>query len=94
MNVASVKAWLTLVAAAGTAVIPAAALAQEAPQDALAGRHKNYQSPQHFALEVRFSPFTPEIDSDPALHGTAPYATAYGTHTRLLLGAELDWQAG
>ena len=94
MRVPSKSVWWTLAAVTGTTVPSAPAFAQDASPDVLAGRHKNYQSPQHFALEVRFSPYTPDIDSDPALHGAAPYATAFGTNARLMLAAELDWQAG
>lgn len=94
MNVATTRSRLALLAAAGVAVVvPSVARAQDGAEQALAGRHQSYQSPQYFALELRFSPFTPDIDSDPALHGTAPYATAFGTNARLLIAAELDWQA-
>lgn len=93
MTVASTKMGLALLAAAGVAMMPGRARGQVAAEQALVGRHTNFQSPQYFALELRFSPFTPDIDSDPALHGTAPYATAFGTNPRLLIAAELDWQA-
>jgi hypothetical protein len=93
VSVAPRKVWLALVAAAGAAVIPARVGAQETPDEILVGRHKSYQSPQHFAFEVRFSPFTPDVDSDPALHGAAPYATSFGMNARLLFAAEFDWQA-
>jgi hypothetical protein len=88
------RVWVTAVAAAVTMMLlPARALAQESSQEFLEGKHKNYQSPQHFALEVRFSPYNPDIDSDPALHGATPYATAFGSPPRVLFAAEFDWQA-
>jgi hypothetical protein len=72
--------------------IPGIATAQER-QDVLEGKRKHFESPQHFAIEVRFSPFTPDIDSDPALGGKTPYADAFGTSPQLLFAAEFDWQA-
>jgi hypothetical protein len=75
-----------------TCALAGPAFAQESQEGALLARHKPYESPQHFALELRFSPFTPDIDKDPALHGT-PYADAFGSADRLLFGAEFDWQA-
>jgi hypothetical protein len=69
------------------------ALSQESQAEALQPRHKQYESPQHFALELRFSPFTPDIDKDPALGGKTPYADAFGSPEHLLFGAEFDWQA-
>lgn len=71
---------------------PVVARAQEGA-GALASRHSEYQSPQYFALELRFSPYTPDIDSDPALGGKTPYATVFGTSPQVLIAMELDWQA-
>jgi len=70
-----------------------AAHAQTDSGEALSGRHRNYESPQHFAAEVRFSPFTPAIDSDPALNGAKPYEQVFGSTPRLLFSVEFDWQA-
>jgi hypothetical protein len=81
------------VLAVGLALMPTRASAQEARQEILVGKHKNYESPQHFALELRFSPFTPDIDSDPILAGATPYKDTFGSSPRLLLAGELDWQA-
>ena len=61
-------------------------------------RHKSFESPQHFALELRFAPYWPDIDSDPAFAGLAPaqrpYAATFGNRpwARLLFGFEFDWQ--
>jgi len=69
------------------------ARAQEDADQALSGRHKAFSSPQHFDAEVRISPFKPDVDGDPALHGATPYAQAFGTGPRILFGLEFDWQA-
>jgi len=50
-----------------------------------------YRSAQHFALELRFSPYKPQIDEEPGLKGT-PYANTFGSSRRLMVAAELDWQ--
>lgn len=51
-----------------------------------------YRSAQHFAFEIRVSPYRPQVDDDPSLRGQ-PYARNFGTSPRLMLGLELDWQA-
>lgn len=50
-----------------------------------------YRSAQNFALELRFSPYTPQIDQEPGLKGT-PFADTFGDKARLFVGLELDWQ--
>jgi len=61
-------------------------------------RHKQFESPQHFAAEIRFAPYWPDIDSDPAFAALAPanrpYASTFGNRpwARLLFGFEVDWQ--
>lgn len=89
-----------LVAGVGTAgmvsalaLAPRAASAQEDGLDSLYAHHHAYESPQNFAVEIRFSPFRPNVDSDPSLHGCTPFADIFGTGSNLLIGAELDWQA-
>jgi hypothetical protein len=51
-----------------------------------------YQSPQNFALELRFSPYYPEVDDEPGLRGT-PFKDRFGDSARVYAGLELDWQA-
>lgn len=58
----------------------------------LEGRSRHFESPQHFALEFRFSPYRPRIDSEPGLNGNTPYKDVYGTMPRLVLQIEFDWQ--
>jgi hypothetical protein len=75
--------------------LPGRAFGQETKESEevfLGAEHKRYESPQHFALELRFSAFTPDIDKDPLLAGRNPYETAFGTADHLLFGAEFDWQ--
>lgn len=84
---------LALVITFAPVLLPTGARAQESRPGVLESKHKKYESPQHFAIEVRFSPFKPAIDSDPALQGQAPFAHVFGTSAHLLLAAEFDWQA-
>ncbi len=82
---------LVLLATLGAA---ATALAQEDNRvDPLGGRDRGIHSPQNFAVEIRFSPYHPDVDSDPALHGATPYQNVFGTAPRFFIGAEFDWQA-
>lgn len=48
-------------------------------------------SPQHFAFELRFGPYYPQVDSEPGLTGK-PFENVFGGKSRLLVAAELDWQ--
>jgi len=92
------RSRFALAVAAGAVLAPVTlttglAGAQEGRQELLLGKHRNYESPQHFAFELRFSPWSPSVDSDPALGKTAPYATTFGTGALVFIGAEFDWQA-
>jgi hypothetical protein len=49
-----------------------------------------YKSAQNFALELRFSPYKPQIDDEPGL-SSRPYADTFGGR-RLMIGLEFDWQ--
>ncbi|HEX8796122.1 MAG TPA: MXAN_2562 family outer membrane beta-barrel protein [Polyangiaceae bacterium] len=56
-------------------------------------RHQRYESPQNFAIELRFSSFKPQVDSDPNLNGCTPFSDIFGSGSSLLAGVEFDWQA-
>jgi len=87
------RAVVAVGAAGAMLLLGRSALAQEDRQEVLTSKHRQYESPQHFAIELRISPFTPDIDSDPALGGQTPFGTVFGTSKRILLGLEFDWQA-
>ena len=53
--------------------------------------HEPPESPQAFALELRFGPYRPKIDDE--LPAARPYESTFGTDKRLYMGFELDWQA-
>ncbi len=72
-------------------LLPKDALASE--QDIFNDEKRSKKSPQHFALEVRISPFTPDIDKESSLGGKTPYKDTFGTMKRALVGFEFDYQA-
>jgi hypothetical protein len=49
-----------------------------------------YESPQHFALEIRLGPYVPQIDD--TFPTDKPYESVFGTDRRLAFGLEFDWQ--
>jgi hypothetical protein len=78
---------------AGLSAIAVVLLSSVAGAQELTGSHpRSFESPQHFAFELRFSPYTPNIDSAPGLTGK-PYETTFGTTPRVLPAIEFDWQA-
>ena len=81
------------IAAVGMLACACSAFAQEDRQDVLGGRHKMYESAQHFAIELRFASFTPDVDSNPSLRGATPFASTLGDFSRLMFQMEFDWQA-
>ncbi len=49
------------------------------------------ESPQYGAFELRFGPYRPAVDDNPALAGR-PYHDVFKDHTMFLTSLELDWQ--
>jgi hypothetical protein len=88
----SVLRLLTATTVVAGALVASTALAQDDTSEPMLGRHRHFETPQHFAAEIRFSPFTPNVDSDPALTGK-PYEAAFGSSPRVMFGLEVDWQA-
>jgi hypothetical protein len=93
-----------LAAAFASLACASSAAAQDRERDAPIGGtgRSKFESPQNFAAEVRVGLFNPAIDSDPAFNNCrasasvptcAPYKKIFGTAPRLLVSAELDWQA-
>jgi hypothetical protein len=52
---------------------------------------RKYRSPQHFALELRFGPYRPDVDSEFST-GRTPYRDYFGGNRRLMSQIELDYQ--
>jgi hypothetical protein len=49
-------------------------------------------SPRNYALELRFGPYTPDVDSEFGGGPTAPYAFTFGTKNRLMSQLEFDFE--
>src|SRR4051812_22637754 len=54
-------------------------------------REHPFRSPQNFALELRFSPYYPNVDKEPGLAGQ-PFKQSFGDNARFFIGLEFDWQ--
>lgn len=50
------------------------------------------ETPQHFAFELRFGPYKPDVDSEFS-NGKTPYASTFGNGKGFHFGVEFDWQA-
>jgi hypothetical protein len=53
-------------------------------------RKDRIRSPQNMAVELRFGPYVPRIDSE--FGSAAPYQSSFGKKKRLMVGFEVDYQ--
>lgn len=91
----------TMLRGLGTVVSVAALLGVARPAWAddesgvLTSRHKTYESPQNFAIELRLGPYHPRVDAAPefAAAGASPYRDVFGDSLRWEFAVEFDWQA-
>jgi hypothetical protein len=83
--------WLSSAAFACLGLAAPSAHATE--QDMFNETANKGKSPQHFALELRISPYMPNVDSESGLNGKTPYKDTFGSSPRPLVGVEFDWQA-
>jgi hypothetical protein len=51
-----------------------------------------FRTSQNWALEIRVSPYYPQVDDDPNLNGQKPFENNFGNKARVLISFELDWQ--
>lgn len=51
----------------------------------------SYRSPQYAALEVRFGPYRPRVDSEFG-EGSSPFSDAFGSGDSIMGGGEVDYQ--
>lgn len=74
-------------------ILAGALLASEASALELGtpAREHPHRSAQHFALEIRLSPYYPDVDQEPGLRGD-PFEQSFGGKPRVYIGLELDWQ--
>lgn len=71
----------------------------EMPPNFVERQPESYRSPQHFAIELKLGPYSPNIDSSPGLGGRTPFADVYNPARRparppgrLMVQLEFDWQ--
>jgi hypothetical protein len=93
-----------LSAAALLLLLSSMARAQELGPLELDAPPTDYHSPQHFALEIKFGSYSPNIDATAGLHaGATPFADLWNSQLdpskqgkrpagQLLASLELDWQ--
>ncbi|MCC7536666.1 MAG: fibronectin type III domain-containing protein, partial [Deltaproteobacteria bacterium] len=77
---------------AGAALLAGAIVVMWAPRPAEAQMRMLRESPQRFALALRFGPYYPDVDSEVGGAG-GPFSTYFGDGARLLAGVELDIDA-
>jgi len=58
----------------------------------ITSERNRHGSPQHFALEFRFSPYRPDVDSEFDGTGRHPYQDFFGSGRHLLSQLEFDYQ--
>lgn len=87
----AVAAARPLCMAAALLIVGIAADPRHAEAQVIRGDDNVYRSPQHFALELRFGPYSPDIDSE--FDGKAtPHRDFFGSNRRLMSQFELDYQ--
>jgi hypothetical protein len=71
--------------------------ASEASAQSVLTDDAHIESPQRFAFELRFGPYSPEIDDGlpqgTTACGSGPYAAVFDNDTALMTEVEFDWQA-
>lgn len=72
-----------------SALVQARAGAQVIESERDRGRHS---SPQHFAFELKFGPYKPDIDSEFAGTSRTPYKDFFGSRRKLMTQLEFDYE--
>jgi hypothetical protein len=72
-------------------VLAAATLGPRPAAGQVFARSESYRSPKRFALELRFGPYSPDVDAELS-NGKTPHRTFFGGDRRLLTQLELDYQ--
>jgi hypothetical protein len=89
----SAGVFVSILAAFGGSARAQTDILEAAPTETPAGNR--YRSPQHFAFELKFGPYKPDIDSEFPSSGVnkrTPYADYFGNGSHLLSAIEFDWQ--
>jgi hypothetical protein len=81
--------WLMVTLAAGSAQAQVAGHVQT--EEASAAQRGDYRTPRQWAIELRFGPYAPDIDSEFSGRAT-PYKDLFGSKRHLMSQLEFDWQ--
>jgi hypothetical protein len=73
------------------AILMALGIAQSAQAQVTLNNVQSFRTPKRFALELRFGPYTPDIDAEFG-GAAAPYTKYYGADGDLMSQLEFDWQ--
>jgi hypothetical protein len=66
------------------------AIARDVDSLGVYGERRRHDDDQWLALELRFGPYTPDVDGE--FSGATPYASTFGDDTRFCGQLEVDWQ--
>jgi len=80
-----------LAAASGLVALVALEQRAEAFELGTPASKSPFHTSQDFALEIRVSPYYPQVDEEPNLTGT-PFKDSFGSSPRIYVGLEFDWQ--
>jgi hypothetical protein len=81
--------WLLVTLAAGSA--RAQAVSHEKTEEMSAEQRGDYRTPKQWAIELRFGPYAPDVDSEFSGRAT-PYKNLFGSKRHLMSQLEIDWQ--
>jgi hypothetical protein len=87
--------FLLVALAAGSA--QAQVVTHEETDEMSSEQRANYRTPKEWAMELRFGPYAPDVDSGigssaTATYNGAPYKTVFGGKRHLMSQLEFDWQ--
>lgn len=87
------RATVSVVMGMSCALIAMGAFPSAAAAQVISGDHDQYKSPQHFALELRFGPYKPDIDSEfSGQKQVHPFQDFFGSGRKLMSQVEFDYQ--
>jgi hypothetical protein len=82
--------WLLVTLAAGSAQAQQV-VSHAQTEERSAAQSGDYRSPREWAIELRFGPYAPDVDSEFS-GGATPYKTMFGGKRHLMSQLEFDWQ--
>jgi hypothetical protein len=86
--------FLLLALTAGSAQAQVSVSHEDGEDRDFGNEHGHYETPKEWAIELRFGPYRPNVDSEfsGSTGSPAPYQLIFGGKRHLMSGMELDWQ--